>query len=39
MEEEGIESVQNLATSDVLTLAVKTRYPFAPLLIGSTRQY
>lgn len=32
MEEEGIESVQNLATSDVLTLAVKTHYPLRTLI-------
>lgn len=32
MEEEGIESVQNLATADVLTLAVKTHYPLRTLV-------
>jgi hypothetical protein len=32
MEEEGIESVENLATSDVLTLAVKTHYPLRTLI-------
>jgi hypothetical protein len=32
LEEEGIESVQNLATADVLTLAVKTHYSMRTLL-------
>lgn len=32
LEEEGIESVQNLATADVLTLAVKTHYPLRTLV-------
>jgi len=32
LEEEGIESVQNLATADVLTLAVKTHYPMRTLI-------
>jgi len=32
LEEEGIESVQNLATADVLELAVKTHYGFRTLI-------
>jgi hypothetical protein len=32
LEEEGIESVQNLATADVLSLAVKTHYPMRTLI-------
>jgi hypothetical protein len=32
MEEEGIESIQNLATADLLTLAVKTHYPLRTLV-------
>jgi hypothetical protein len=32
LEEEGIESIQNLATADVLTLAVKTHYPLRTLI-------
>jgi hypothetical protein len=32
LQEEGIESVQNLATADVLTLAVKTHYPLRTLI-------
>lgn len=32
LEEEGIESVQNLATADALSLAVKTHYPLRTIL-------
>jgi hypothetical protein len=32
LEEEGIESVENLATADVLTLAVKMHYPLRTLV-------
>jgi hypothetical protein len=32
LEEEGIESIENLATSDILTLAVKTHYPIRTLI-------
>jgi len=32
LEEEGIESVQTLATADALTLAVKTHYPLRTIL-------
>jgi len=32
LEEEGIESVQNLATADVLDLAVKTHYPMRTIV-------
>jgi hypothetical protein len=32
LEEEGIESVQNLATADVLALAVKTHYPIRTIV-------
>jgi hypothetical protein len=32
LEEEGIESIQNLATADILTLAVKTHYPVRTLI-------
>lgn len=32
LEEEGIESVQNLATADALTLGVKTHYPLRTIL-------
>lgn len=32
LEEEGIENVQNLATADVVTLAVKTRFSFRTLI-------
>jgi hypothetical protein len=32
LEEEGVESVQNLATADALTLAVRTHYPLRTIL-------
>ena len=32
LEEEGIESVQNLATADAITLGVKTHYPLLTIL-------
>jgi len=32
LEEEGIESIQNLATADVLSLAVKTHYPLRTIV-------
>jgi len=32
LEEEGIESIQNLATADILTLVVKTHYPIRTLI-------
>jgi hypothetical protein len=32
LQEEGIENVQNLATADILTLAVKTHYPLRTLI-------
>jgi hypothetical protein len=32
LEEEGIESIENLATADVLTLAVKTHFPLRTLI-------